>query len=95
MKVKQVMKCITNAEKKHVNKTGNRLATLALGTGLLLAGAGVAKAQELKGDTFKKESAEMTQDDDKSLMGGFMFGGALLLWMGAVALGNKLHDKKQ
>lgn len=75
-------------------KPAKRLATLALGAGLMLSCA--AKAQGVNGvnkDSFTP--VETTQKSDKSLIGGFAFGGALIAWMGAVALGNKLHDKKQ
>ena len=77
-------------------KPANRLATLALGAGLMLSCAAKAQAREnvINKDTFTP--VETTQKSDKdSLIGGFAFGGAILAWMGAVALGNKLHDKKQ
>ena len=78
-------------------QTRNRIAALALGTGMLLSAAKVqAGVNGVNGVSKDAFTPVATQKSDKdSLVGGFLFGGTILAWMGAVALGNKLHDKQQ
>ncbi len=74
-------------------KITRRLATVALGAGLALA----TTSCEAKKDTYQKTTETTTEastNKDK-MKGEAIFGATLLAWMGAVALGNKLHDKKQ
>ena len=74
-----------------LRKVARRVATLALGTGLLITTAGSAKAQNT--DDVVRDTVETTQNSDKSTTGGLIFGGTILAYMGLVALGNKIHDK--
>ena len=72
----------------------HKLATLMLGTGLLVSTALGAKAQEVKKDTFQKEMTELPSEDvgNKGVTGGLIFGGSILAYLGCLWLGNKKHD---
>ena len=78
-------------------KTVNRLATAVLGAGLLLT------AESVKANNNKQNNLTATNNTELSVAkesaekdtvkGGLIFGGAILTYLGCIALGNKLHDK--
>lgn len=101
MNVSTIGNEITKTRPMILRRTANRLVTAVLGAGLLLS-TNALKAHELKKDVLQKETPEMTVSSteaeeaasDKSLVGGFLFGGMILAYMGAVWAGNRIHDKK-
>ena len=73
----------------------HKLATIMLGTGLLMSTMTSSKAQGLQNDVFRKESTEIQNEKTNKdhMKGELILGSSILAYLGCLWIGNKKHNQ--